>query len=143
MGNPGALDSSRPRLEDDRWKLSGEKSSMPFYMCYVAAVAFSLMPHDLPRWFTAYSYFRRWKRDGTWERVHHALRRQLRVCVGRDPEPSAAVIDSQSVKTSPVRGDARDYDAGKKNLGPKTASAGGYTGLSDLRQSAGGQYHGS
>jgi transposase len=45
-----------------------------------------LLPHDLPRWFTVYSYFRRWKRDGTWEGVHHALRRQLRVHIGREPE---------------------------------------------------------
>ncbi len=66
-----------------------------------------LLPHDLPRWFTAYAYFRRWKRDGTWERAHHALRRKLRVYVGREAEPSAAVLDSQSIKTSPVRGDAR------------------------------------
>lgn len=78
-----------------------------------------LLPHDFPRWFTVYSYFRRWKRDGTWEGIHHALRRELRVQVGREPEPSAAVIDSQSVKTSPVRGDARDYDAGKKIWGRK------------------------
>jgi putative transposase len=47
------------------------------------------------------------------------LSRELRVQVGREPEPSAAVIDSQSVKTSPVRGDARDYDAGKKIWGRK------------------------
>src|SRR5512133_1119636 len=71
------------------------------------------------------------------------LSRQLRVCVGREPEPSAAVIDSQSVKTSAVRGDAREYDAGKKNLGPKTASAGRHAGLGDLRQSVGGRHHGS
>jgi hypothetical protein len=51
------------------------------------------------------------------------LSRELRVHVGREAEPSAAVIDSQSVKTSAVRGDARDYDAAKKNLGPKTATA--------------------
>jgi putative transposase len=50
-----------------------------------------LLPHDFPRWFTVYAYFRRWKRDGTWEGLHHALRRQMRAHVGRDPETSAAL----------------------------------------------------
>jgi putative transposase len=44
------------------------------------------LPHDLPVWETAYSYFRDWKRDGTWERIHTALRKHLRVRMGRDPE---------------------------------------------------------
>ena len=53
------------------------------------------------------------KRAGIWEQVNASLRRQVRVRMGRDPEPSAAVLDSQSVKTSPVRGDERGYDAAK------------------------------
>jgi putative transposase len=73
-----------------------------------------MLPHDLPRWFTAYWYFRRWKRQGIWEQVNAALRRELRVAVGREAEPSAAILDSQSIKTSSVRGDARGYDGGKK-----------------------------
>jgi putative transposase len=81
-----------------------------------------LLPHDLPRWFTVYAYFRHWKRDGTWESVHHALRRQLRVRVGREPEPSAAVVDSQSVKTSPVRGDGRRLRRGKKKPGAENGT---------------------
>ena len=75
--------------------------------------------HEFPRWFTVYSYFRRWKLDGTWERIHHVLRRDFRGAAGREPEPSAAIIDSQSIKTSPVRGDARGYDGGKKIWGRK------------------------
>lgn len=59
-----------------------------------------LLPTDFPAWQTAYWYFRRWQADGTWERVNDALRRDLRVRDGRDPEPSAAIIDSQSVKTT-------------------------------------------
>lgn len=94
------------------------------------------LPHEFPRWFTVYAYFRRWKRDGTWERVHQAIRRELRGAVGREAEPSAAVIDSQSIKTSPVRGDARGYDGGKKNLGQKTAPLGGHAGTLAVRQSA-------
>jgi putative transposase len=78
-----------------------------------------LLPHDLPRWFTAYWYFRQWKRQGIWEQVNAALRRDLRVQIGREPEPSAAILDSQSIKTSAVRGDKRGYDGGKKIQGRK------------------------
>jgi putative transposase len=95
-----------------------------------------LLPHDLPRWFTAYWYFRQWKRAGIWEQVNAALRRQLRVQMGREAEPSAAILDSQSIKTSSVRGEKRGYDGGKKNLGPKTASVGGHPGLADVGQGA-------
>jgi len=97
-----------------------------------------MLPHDLPNWSTVYLYFRQWKRAGIWEQVNAALRRVVRVCLGRDPEASAAVLDSQSVKTSPVRGDERGYDAAKKNPGPQTASAGGHARAAVGRQSAGG-----
>lgn len=62
--------------------------------------AWRLMPHDLPHWRTAYEYFRIWKRDGTWVRIHDHLHQQLRIKMGRNAQPSAAVIDSQSVKTT-------------------------------------------
>jgi transposase len=75
------------------------------------------MPHDLPNGKTVYHYFRKWKLDGTWEEAMTALRKQVRTRMGRDEEPSAAIIDSQSIKTSPVRGIERGFDAGKKNLG--------------------------
>lgn len=98
-----------------------------------------MLPHDLPRWFTAYWYFRQWKQQGIWEQVNAALRRDLRVSLGREAEPSAAIIDSQSIKTSAVRGDQRSYDGGKKNLGQETALAGRYPGSADRRESAGRQ----
>lgn len=82
------------------------------------------MPHDLPNGKTVYHYFRRWKRDGTWETAMNSLRRTVRTQMGRDPEPSAAIIDSQSIKTAPVRGIERGYDAGKKNPRPQTAYSG-------------------
>jgi len=59
-----------------------------------------MLPHDLPPWQTSYKYFRNWTRDGTWERLHESLRPQVREAEGRNPEPSAAIIDSQSVKTT-------------------------------------------
>ena len=59
-----------------------------------------MLPHDLPPWQTVYTYFRQWRDDGTIERVHTALRQQVRLAAGREAEPSAAIIDSQSVKTT-------------------------------------------
>ena len=57
------------------------------------------LPHDLPPWQTVYCYFRRWRNDGSWERIHTALRERVRRQAGREPSPSAAIVDSQSVKT--------------------------------------------
>ena len=62
--------------------------------------AWRMLPHDLPPWRTTFHYFRTWRRDGSLERVHAALRDQVRVAEGRDVSPSAAIIDSQSVKTT-------------------------------------------
>jgi putative transposase len=59
-----------------------------------------LLPHDFPPWGTVYHYFSVWRRDGTWERIHGTLRDRLREAEGREAEPSAAIIDSQSVKTT-------------------------------------------
>jgi transposase len=62
--------------------------------------AWRSLPHDLPHWQSVYHYFRLWKRDGTWLRVHDYLHEEVREQMGRDPQPSAAIIDSQSVKTT-------------------------------------------
>ena len=78
------------------------------------------LPHDLPAWGTVYHYFRRWLREGVWDQVLKALRMEVRKKQGRHDEPSAAIIDSQSIKTSAVRGPEKGYDPGKKNLGTQT-----------------------
>ena len=62
--------------------------------------AWRLLPHDLPPWQTVYHYFRLWRRDGTWDTVLAGLRAQVRQRAGRAPTPSAAILDSQSVKTT-------------------------------------------
>jgi transposase len=64
------------------------------------------MPHDLPPWKTVYTYFRVWRLDGTWLRIHDALRQQVRRSVGKHPQASAAILDSQSVKTTEKGGHA-------------------------------------
>jgi transposase len=60
--------------------------------------AWRMLPNDLPKWGTCYYYFRTWKNDGTWMRVHERLRGDVREQEGRNRQPSAAIIDSQSIK---------------------------------------------
>jgi transposase len=62
--------------------------------------AWRSLPHDLPHWQSVYHYFRLWKRDGTWLGIHDHLHEEVRQQMGRDLQASAAVIDSQSVKTT-------------------------------------------
>lgn len=91
---PAAKPGGRPRTVDLREVING--------ILYVlrSGCSWRMLPHDLPPWETVYKYFRAWSRDGTWERAHETLRPQVRQAEGRDPAPSVAIIDSQSVKTT-------------------------------------------
>lgn len=76
------------------------------------------LPHDFPPWSTVQGTYRKWKRDGVMRDIHDELRERARVLEGRNPEPTAAVLDSQSVKGS-AQGGEYGYDAGKKVKGRK------------------------
>jgi putative transposase len=91
---PPDKSGGRPRTYPMREVLHG----MPYVLR--AGCAWRLMPHDLPHWQTAYHACRAWRQNGTWLKIHDQLRDMGRSHMGRHPQPSAAIIDAQTVKTT-------------------------------------------
>ena len=91
---PEAKPGGRPEKYPKREILNGI-----FYIVR-GGCAWRLMPHDFPPWQIVYQYFWRWRQDGTWQRMHDLLRGDVRVAAGKRRQPSAGILDSQSVKTT-------------------------------------------
>ena len=91
---PDAKPGGRPRSADAREVINA--------VLYVLrnGIVWRALPHDFPPWPTVYWYFRQWRLDGTWDAIHAALREEVRLADGREATPSAAILDSQSVKTT-------------------------------------------
>src|SRR5215207_5779077 len=78
-----------------------------------------LMPHDLPPWDIVYQQTRRWMNAGCFEAIVHDLRALLRLAAGRAPEPTAAILDSRTLQSTPESGDRAGYDGAKRRKGSK------------------------
>jgi putative transposase len=110
---PAANQRGRPRIHAPR-----EILDAIFYVLK-SGCPWRLLPREFPPWRSVYHWFRRWRIDGTWERLNTALRERVRERVGRNPQPSAAIVDSQAVKTTGVGGTERGFDPAKKVDGRK------------------------
>src|SRR5512135_107493 len=109
---PPPVPAGAPRTTDLR-----EVLNAIFYVL-TNGCAWHALPQDFPPEGTVRDYFHRWRRSGLWERIHDHLRRQVRGQAGKEPEPRAGSIDSQTVKATRTSG-TRGYDAGKKINGIK------------------------
>ena len=108
---PATKPRGRPRSSDVRRIVNG------IFSVVRTGCAWRYLPREYGAWGTGYDSFRQWRLDGTWARIHAQLRELARLHAGRDPTPSAAIMDRQSVKT--VMGGVRGFDGAKKRLGRK------------------------
>lgn len=110
---PSAKLGGRPRSVD----LQAVVNAILYVLC--AGGAWRMLPNDFPKWKTVYHYFRAWRIDGTWVEVNHQLHQWVRVGEDRDSSPSAAILDSQSVKTATPAAIEVGFDAAKQIKGRK------------------------
>lgn len=109
---PAAKSGGRPRTLEMRLVINA------ILYVVVGGIQWRMLPTEYPRWQSVYYYFRQWQKDGTWRRIHDALRAQVRQQAGKHKHPTAGCLDSQSVKSTAISG-ARGFDGGKLVTGRK------------------------
>ena len=109
---PPAKPGGRPRSLDMRLVVNA------ILYVVVGGIQWRMLPREYPKWQSVYSYFRAWRNDHTWQRIHDTLRAQVRRRAGRHKQPTGGCLDSQSVKTTAVPG-TRGFDKGKLVNGRK------------------------
>lgn len=110
---PPAKSGGRPRSLEMRQVINA------ILYIVVGGVQWRMLPKAYPKWQSVYSYFRRWRDDGTWQRIHDTLRARVRRRRGRHKHPTAGCLDSQTVKVGTTPNGVRGFDGGKRTVGRK------------------------